>query len=115
MTWHGKVIFVLNITLLAYPLGAASLRSEALQRDFANLAGEVSGRVGVCAADAVGQACLNAGQRFPLQSVMKLLVGLAAGAAVDTRALKFDELVIVRREDLSLYVQPIADIVNRQG
>jgi beta-lactamase class A len=115
MTLGQKWLFVLNITLFAHQLRAASLHSDGLERDFARITARVGGRAGVCAADEAGQACLNAGQRFPMQSVMKLIAALAIADAVDSRTLKLDQPVTIRREDLSLNVQPIANIVNTQG
>jgi beta-lactamase class A len=46
---------------------------------------------------------------------MKLLAGLAVMDAVDNRGWSLDEPVTVRKENLSLYVQPIADIVKAKG
>jgi len=79
------------------------------------LAHGFDGRVGVCAVQRSAEACFNDGQHFALQSVMKLLAGLAVMDAVDNRGWSLDEPVTVRKENLSLYVQPIADIVKTKG
>jgi beta-lactamase class A len=65
--------------------------------------------------DAAAAACVNGTQRFPLQSVMKLLVGIATMDAVDRRGWMLDEGVIVRKQDLSLAVQPLATLVTGAG
>ena len=46
---------------------------------------------------------------------MKLLVGMAVMDRVDHRAWRLDDQVLVRRQDLSLFVQPLADLVSKQG
>ena len=84
--------------------------AESLEQEFAHAAQGFSGRVGVCAIDGSLESCVNGDQRFSLQSVMKLL---AAMAAMDS--LPPDETITIRREDLSLFVQPIAKIVNAHG
>jgi beta-lactamase class A len=97
---------------VAFP---ASLDTEALQKDFEAIVQGFPGRVGVCALDRGRSACLNADEPFALQSVMKLLVGLAVMDAVDTRGWRLDESVTLHKEDLSLYVQPIANLVRERG
>ncbi|MEO8028158.1 MAG: serine hydrolase, partial [Bryobacteraceae bacterium] len=73
------------------------------------------GRVGVCAQDGVRSACFQGDDRYSLQSVMKLIVGMAVMDAVDHRGWKLDERVTIRKADLSLYVQPIAKLVTGTG
>jgi beta-lactamase class A len=102
---------VVALLCLASSLSAA----DALQSDFTRLTAGFSGRVGVCALQSARQACINGTQHFALQSVMKLLVCLAAMDAVDHRGWKLNDPVTLRKQDLSLYVQPIADIVNAKG
>jgi beta-lactamase class A len=94
---------------------AGSVDGPALEGDFARLSGGFPGRVGVCATDGLKQACVNPNQHFALQSVMKLLVAMAVLDAVDTRGWRLNADVILHKNDLSLYVQPLANIVNRQG
>jgi beta-lactamase class A len=60
-------------------------------------------------------ACVNGDERFSLQSVMKLLVSLAVMDAVDHRGWNLNERVLVHKENLSLYVQPIAKLVTDAG
>jgi beta-lactamase class A len=83
---------------------------ESREQAFARLARGFDGRVGVCAIENSGESCLNGDRRFSLQSVVKLLVGMAA-----TDALQLSDPVTIRKEDLSLFVQPTAKIVNENG
>lgn len=94
---------------------AGQLDTGSLQRDLNTLAQGFDGRVGVCIQAANGEACLRAGERFPMQSVMKLLVGLAGMDAVDRQVWRLDETVIIHQRDLSLYVQPLAALVGPNG
>lgn len=80
------------------------------------LAAKIDGRLGACAVESNQRiACVGADQRFSLQSVMKLVVGAAAMDAVDRRGWRLDEQVVLRRENLSLHVQPLARIVREEG
>lgn len=94
---------------------AGSLHHERLQRKLGALARGFDGRLGVCVQDAIDASCVNSDARFSLQSVMKLVVGLAVMDAVDHSGWRLDESVLVRRQDLSLYVQPLAKLVTDQG
>src|SRR5262245_24554974 len=96
-------------------LTGTPLQHRELQEEFARLARAVDGRVGICAADDAGRSCVNGDRRFPLQSVMKLLVGLAVMEAVDHGGWRLDEAVTIRRRDLSLAVQPLAKLVTDAG
>lgn len=80
-----------------------------------DLAKDFDGRVGICIQDQRSTTCINGDQRFSLQSVVKLLAGAAVMDAVDRRGWKLDQPVLVRRSDLSLYVQPLAQLVTAQG
>jgi beta-lactamase class A len=88
---------------------------EDLEGEFTRFARGFDGRVGICAADSAGVSCLNGTQRFPLQSVMKLLVALAVMDAVDHGRWRLDDRVVVRKQDLSLGVQPLAKLVSHDG
>ncbi|MCZ2149088.1 MAG: class A beta-lactamase [Bryobacterales bacterium] len=105
----------LSALLLAPACFAGSLQLAPLEHEFQTLIAGFDGRAGVCAQDAKGHACINAGRPFSLQSVMKLLVAIAAMDAVDHRQLRLEEPVLVRRQDLSLFHQPLADLVTDQG
>jgi beta-lactamase class A len=80
-----------------------------------DLAKDFDGRLGICIQDQRSATCISGDQRFSLQSVMKLLAGAAVMDAVDHRGWKLDEPILVRRSDLSLANQPIAELVTAQG
>jgi beta-lactamase class A len=84
--------------------------AETPEQSFTRITKGFDGRVGVCALENSVESCVNGDRRFSLQSVMKLLVGMAAA---DT--LQLTDPVTIRKEDLSLFVQPIAKIVNTSG
>ncbi len=105
----------LTIAFTAGAAWAGSLRCRELQRDLERLSAGFDGVVGACAVDSSGAACINADRRFPLQSVMKLPVALAVMDRVDHRGWRLDDKVLVRRQDLSLFVQPLAALVSKQG
>jgi beta-lactamase class A len=86
-----------------------------LQSELHRLTDHFDGHVGVCVQDANGSVDINGGQSFSLQSVMKLVVGMAVMDAVDDDGWRLDERVVVRKQDLSLYVQPIAKLVTADG
>ena len=110
------LIVILTVVVLgAGALSAGPVQRDRLQAEFERLVRGFDGRVGVCARDAGGVACVNGGQRFSMQSVVKLVVGLAVMDAVDRRAGRLDDEVTVRRQDLSVFVQPIADRVTAEG
>ncbi len=46
---------------------------------------------------------------------MKLVVAAAVMQAVDEQRIRLDDQITIRREDLSVNIQPIADIVARHG
>jgi len=106
------VCFALAVVLAAV---AASAQPGQLQNALIRITRGFDGRVGVCVQDASSTACVNGAQRFPLQSVMKLLVGIATMDAVERKGWRLDETVIVRKQDLSLAVQPLAALVTGDG
>lgn len=86
-----------------------------LQLDFEGLTNGFSGRVGVCTLYTGGVTCVRGDERFSLQSVMKLVTCLAVMDAVDRHILHLDDPVLVRRQDLSLNVQPLIKLVGQHG
>jgi len=109
------IALALTFASIAEGARAGSLQHSELQQDFKTLAKGLDGRAGICALDATGAACVNGDQRFSLQSVMKLIAGLAVMDAAERGALKLDDAVIVHRQDLSLNVQPLAALVGENG
>jgi beta-lactamase class A len=101
------LLFVLNIGIVS----AGSLNKKELQMDLERLAANQNGRIGVCA----GDVCVHGDERFSLQSVMKLIVAATTMDMVDHHGWRLDEPVTVRKQDLSLYAQPIADLVKEHG
>jgi beta-lactamase class A len=97
------------------PAPAPALNEAPLRAELERIAKSIDGRVGACAADGATVVCVNGDRRYSLQSVMKLLVSIAAMDAVDRGKWTLDDVVIVRRADLSLYVQPIAKLVTLEG
>jgi beta-lactamase class A len=115
-------IFIRILALAAIASGAVaasgtagSLRHELLRPELEALTRGFDGRVGACVQDAFGVSCIHGDNRFPMQSVMKLLVAVAAMDAVDHDGRRLDEPVLVRRRDLSLFVQPLAKLVTERG
>jgi beta-lactamase class A len=106
---------LLVFATLAQIASAASLAVDPLQQDFDRIAQGYPGRVGVCALSETASACVNADEPFALQSVMKLLASLAVMDAVDTKGWHLAEPITLHKEDLSLYVQPVAKLVLEKG
>jgi len=94
---------------------AGSIQRDKLQADFTTLASSFDGCVGICVQDASGTVSLNGEQRFPLQSVMKLPVAITVMDAVDRNQFRLDEPLVVHKEYLGVYVQPIAKLVTADG
>lgn len=89
------------------------MEKNVLRDKLRRLAREFDGRVGICVQSGPNSvASVNGSQRFSLQSVMKLVVACAVLDAVDRRVLRLSDAVLLRRQDLSLYVQPLAERVN---
>jgi beta-lactamase class A len=91
------------------------LDTVALRRDAAALIRPFHGNVGFCARAAAQRVCLRGEDAFPMQSVMKFLVAVAVMDAADHGRLRLDETVTLHLSDLSMNVQPIADLVRRNG
>lgn len=94
---------------------AGSLDDAGLQAELVRLTSGFDGRVGVCALDATGPVCVAGSEHFSMQSVMKLIVGMAVMDAVDRGQLHLQDAIVVRHEDLSVLVEPIAALVGPQG
>ncbi len=94
---------------------AASLHSKELADRLTRLSQGFDGRVGVCVENRAATVCENGDERFSLQSVMKLIVAAAVMDRVDNRDWHLNEAIVVHKEDLSVFVQPIADLVTEQG
>ncbi len=64
------------------------------------------GTVGICARDASGPVCVHGEDRFPMESVAKLIVAVAVLDAVDRQGWHLDEPVTLRAEDASVLAPP---------
>jgi beta-lactamase class A len=71
----------------------------------------VHGRVGVAVQDlATGETFMSRGnQRFPMQSVFKLPLGIAVLKLADQGKLDLNQTITIRREDLSIWYSEIND------
>ena len=76
-----------------------------------------NGRAGIAVRDIQTgwTATYNGDQLFPQQSVSKVWVALAVYDAVDRGQLRLDEPILVRRDDLSVFHQPIRAKVDSDG
>ncbi len=102
------------MTLVQCAFGKAVQHNQ-LDQALTQLTSGFPGRVGVCVLDKAGASCVDGSQSFSLQSVMKLIVSLAVLDAIDHHRLELDDQVIVHRQDLSLYVEPITELVGPEG
>lgn len=103
------------LLLFAQFASAAQLDALHLQPELAALSGAFDGRIGVCVQTGAHPVCVRGGERFPMQSVMKLLVGVAVLEAVDRKAWRLNESVHITKQDLSVYTQPLAQLVGPSG
>ena len=89
----------------------------ALERQLETLGEAFDGEVGIAVGDAATGAvhAYNGDIRLPQQSVSKLWVTMTALAQVDAGELDLSEPVVIRREDLTLFYQPIREIVRTRG
>jgi beta-lactamase class A len=99
-------------------LAAAAARGERWETALREITGPArgfDGKVGVCAGSGLRETCVLGDQPFPMQSVVKLPVAIAALTAVDHGAWRLDDQVFVRKPDLSVFVQPMAKLVEPDG
>ncbi|MBI4909775.1 MAG: class A beta-lactamase [Acidobacteria bacterium] len=107
--------FLPMMLALSIPICAAQLDRAGLEAELQALTRSFDGRVGACVQDAQGTACVRAGERFSMQSVIKMLVGVAVGDRVDHAGWKWEEPITIYKRDLSLAVQPVAKLVTDAG
>jgi hypothetical protein len=113
MAWGTRLLCALSIS--GSLVSAPSLQHADLQKQMEDATRGFDGRIGVCVQDSSRFSCINGDERFPLQSVMKLLVAIAVMDAVDRGEWRLAERVVVRKQDLSLAVQPLATLVTENG
>lgn len=99
------------------PPGSVRQPPPALVRRIAELGRGFDGVVGIAVRDvqAGWTVSYNGGSLFPQQSVSKLWVAITVLDAVDRGRLRLDQEVVVRREDLTLFHQPIRALVGPDG
>jgi beta-lactamase class A len=73
------------------------------------------GRVGVCVDAGSGPVCVRGKERFSIQSVMKVVVSMAMLDAIDRKQFELRKPFLIRREDMSLSMQPIEKLVGEKG
>jgi len=112
-----RSLLVLSCLLFAAGVNAATPEVSALHKRIEQAAAAFGEPVGVAVRDLETGAVVSArgGERFPMASTFKAFLAIAVFDAADRGTLKLDEPVLVRREDLSLYWQPIAKRVGPQG
>ncbi len=127
---------VLTIALVAFALigaaGTPAARVEigppeppviktAVEREFEQQLEEIGaslqGEVGIAVVDVASSRSYHANgtELLPQQSVSKLWVAMAALGKVDKGELDLDEAVVMRAGDLTLFHQPIREIVRTKG
>ncbi|MDP1617419.1 serine hydrolase [Phenylobacterium sp.] len=101
---------------LRFPEPPPQAPSPLVQR-IAELGVSFNGRAGIAVRDLESgwTAAHDGDALYPQQSVSKLWVAISVLNAVDQGALTLDDPVIVRRDDLSIFHQPIREHVGRQG
>ena len=94
-----------------------SEKERAFEQELEELGASLPGEVGIAVVDAqTGYSYdFNGEEILPQQSVSKLWVTMAALDAVDRGKLDLSERVTIRREDLTVFYQPIREIVRARG
>lgn len=113
-----RILFCpLLLLVLLFPVNVLSkdLDVAGIKQAFTGIVENFDGRIGACAQISKRTACIHENDKFSLQSVMKLFVGVAVLEAVDQGRQRLDDTVTIRTEDLSLYVQPLAKLVGPSG
>lgn len=112
---EGDVLLISN-RLQAPPIRSLS-EADRLEQRLRALTLQFPGDVGVAVRrlDAGWTVSINGDRAMPQQSVSKLWVSMAILAAADRGELGLDERITVRKEDLSLFHQPIRKYVGEAG
>ena len=99
------------------PLPPAPPGPVALQHAIDALAGAFDGRVGIAVEDVASGwvAGHDSDRAYPQQSVAKLWVALTVFDAVERGKLKLDDPVLVTRADMSVFNQPIQQLLTDKG
>lgn len=81
---------------------AGSLDMTTLPTALQEMAGAFDGSIGICARDTVAPVCVHGSDRFPMESVAKLVVAIAVLDAVDRLGWRLDEPMVLSKEDASV-------------
>lgn len=90
---------------------------QRLDRELSRIGSTFAGHAGIAVRDMEARRTLhfNGLEAFPQQSVSKLWVAMTALDEVDEKRLDLTERVEIRARDLTVFYQPIRDIVRRDG
>jgi beta-lactamase class A len=88
----------------------ADAKASAAQQ-LQSISAAADGIVGACVSSTGETACVNDNVRFPMQSVMKLLVAVAVLDRVDQGRLHLNDPISITRANLSVEVQPLAALL----
>jgi beta-lactamase class A len=88
------------------------IQASPIDSQLAKLEAGSKGKLGAAIITPVSSHYSRKGERFSLQSVMKLMVAMAALDEVDKGRWKLDQKLTFRRSDLSVSHQPLADLLG---
>ncbi len=99
------------------PVRIPTPEERAFEQQLEEIGASLDGTVGIAVTDvALGVTWeFNGLEPLPQQSVSKLWVAMAALARVDAGKLDLDAPATIRREDLTLFHQPLREIVRTRG
>jgi beta-lactamase class A len=118
LPFNGTSILLIILGMLFSTLALAGNQSDPtlFRQRLESLIKQHHAQVGISITNSDGSnISVNGDQRFPMQSVMKLLVAAATLEAVDSGRLHLDDQIVIRKPDLSLAIQPLADLVIQHG
>lgn len=91
------------------------LQASPIETRFAEIEAGSGGRLGAAIVTPKARHYSRRSERFSLQSVMKMVVAMAALDQVDQGKLKRGQKFTFQRSDLSLGYQPLADILGKKS
>lgn len=97
------------MSLLSFLLIPSLLQSSPIEAQFAEIEASCKGKLGAAVITAKSSHFHRKDERFSLQSVMKLMVSMAALDQVDKGRWKLDQKFTFLRSDLSISHQPIKE------
>lgn len=100
---------------LAWVAFSSLLQTAPIESRFAEIEAASKGKLGAAVVTSTGSHFHRKGERFSLQSVMKLMVAMAALDAVDRGKFKRDQKFVFRRSDLSVSHQPLKDRLGNRN